>query len=338
MFKKIIVVMLIVMSVTVFIRNKEKIYTYDYFYFDTVNSVTIYYQNKDDVDLEEIDQGIEDILKTIEQTFSVYEDDSMISMLNQNKTIEMNSDMKTVVETSLYYCNESNQVYDPTIYPISQLWSISNDNYLPTEDEINQALVSVDCNNVVIDGNTLILTNDATLDLGSIVKGYAADQIVDYLKSQEINQAVINLGGNVSTMDARQGTNGYKVGIANPLIDQSGTIATIEVENKSVVTSGINQRYFVENEIVYHHLIDAKTGYPVDNNLASVTIIADNGIDADSLSTMIFLMGLENGYEYVSNLDGVDAIFITNDQKVYSTTEDFNLSIVDESFVLTQMY
>jgi thiamine biosynthesis lipoprotein len=337
MLKKIIIVIIILIVSITFYRNKQQSYTYDYFYLDTVNSITIYYKNKDHIEPTVIDDGIETILKSMEDTFSNYKTDSMITTLNNQKTIEMNEDFKTVVEKSKYYCIESMQTYDPTIYPITNLWSINNDNNIPTDDQINQQLPIVDCNNIIIEGNTLTLINNATIDLGSIVKGYTADLIVSYLKEHGIDKAIINLGGNVSTMDPKNGTNGYTIGINNPLIDQTGTIATIEVKNKAVVTSGINQRYFIENEQTYHHLIDANTGYPVDNNLASVTIIADKGIDADALSTMIFLMGLEKGYEYIENTQGVDAIFITKDKEIYTTTDSINLKIIDQSFTLKQL-
>jgi thiamine biosynthesis lipoprotein len=337
MIKKIILITIIIVSTIIFYRNKQLSYTYDYFYLDTVNSITIYYQNKDHIDPIEIDNGIETILKSMEDTFSIYQTDSMISTLNQEKTIQMNEDFKTLIEKSLYYCNQSMQKYDPTIYPITNLWSINNDNYYPTNAEINQQLTTVDCNNIIIEDNTITLINEATIDLGSIVKGYSADLIVNYLTTQGIDQAIINLGGNVSTMNPKNGTNGYTVGIANPLIDQSGTVATIQVSNKAVVTSGINQRYFIKDNQVYHHLIDANTGYPVENNLASVTIIADQGIDADALSTMVFLMGLEQGYEYIETLQGVDAIFITKDKKIYSTSDTLNLQITDQSFTLNQL-
>ena len=123
------------------------------------------------------------------------------------------------------------------------------------------------------------------IDLGGIAKGYAADKIVEYLKSQNIEKAIINLGGNVFVLGEKSKDTQFKVGIQDPNSEDGTSIANIGVINQSVVTSGIYERYLEQDGVMYHHMLDPSTGYPFENNLSSVTIISDSSIVGDGLST-----------------------------------------------------
>ena len=141
------------------------------------------------------------------------------------------------------------------------------------------------------------------IDLGGIAKGYAADKIVEYLKSQNIEKAIINLGGNVFVLGEKSKDTQFKVGIQDPNSEDGTSIANIGVTNQSVVTSGIYERYLEQDGVMYHHMLDPSTGYPFENNLSSVTIISDSSIVGDGLSTTTFGLGLEKGMKLIESLE-----------------------------------
>ena len=173
------------------------------------------------------------------------------------------------------------------------------------------------------------------IDLGGIAKGYAADQIVKYLKSKDVESAIINLGGNVFILGEKEKNTPFKVGIQDPTSEDGSSIGNISISNKSVVTSGIYERYLEKDGIIYHHMIDPSTGYPFENNLSSVTIISSSSIVGDGLSTTTFGLGLQKGMKLIESLDNTDAIFITKDKKVHTTSNlKGKLNLKNESFKL----
>ena len=157
------------------------------------------------------------------------------------------------------------------------------------------------------------------VDLGSIAKGYAADEVVKILKQEGIRSAIIDLGGNIYALGSKNSDNNWKVGIQDPFSDRGKVIGAVEVFDKTVVTSGIYERFIEEDGVRYHHILNPKTGYPYETDIAGVSIIADNSIDADALSTLTSTKGVKEGLKFVENLDNVNAIFITNDKKIYLT-------------------
>lgn len=309
-------------------------YDFDYFYFDTSINVKIYYQEEDNFDFEALNKGIEDILIDLQKTFDVSDKSSMISKVNSNNEVKMNEHFKIVLDKSLEACNKTNGHYDPSAGSLINLWSINNENYLPTQAEIDDALSIIDCNNIEVDDNMLFTREGMLLDFGSIVKGYAADEIEEYLKGEGVYSALLNLGGNVQVIGTKPDGEKYKIGIMKPEVENlaNENAALIEIEDKAVVTSGINQRFFEKDGVIYHHILDAVEGYPVDNGLASVTIITDKGINADLLSTVTFILGLEKGTEFINQYDDVEAIFITKDKEIYSTNSEINLQLEDKTY------
>ena len=192
-------------------------------------------------------------------------------------------------------------------------------------------------NNYITDNSVLnkLIKKGMEIDLGGIAKGYAADQIVKYLKSKDVESAIINLGGNVFILGEKEKNTPFKVGIQDPTSEDGSSIGNISVSNKSVVTSGIYERYLEKDGIIYHHMIDPSTGYPFENNLSSVTIISSSSIVGDGLSTTTFGLGLQKGMKLIESLDNTDAIFITKDKKVYTTSNlKGKLNLKNESFKL----
>jgi thiamine biosynthesis lipoprotein len=167
------------------------------------------------------------------------------------------------------------------------------------------------------------------IDLGAIAKGYIADKIKEYLISNDVNSALIYLGGNVLCIGEKD-TGAFKIGIEKPFDADGNPAAVVSVSDTSIVTSGTYERYFEKDGNFYHHILDKNTGYPIENDLTAVTIITPVSADADALSTTCFSLGLEKGMELLESLDYADGFFITKDEECHYTKgfeEKYQLTI-----------
>ena len=167
------------------------------------------------------------------------------------------------------------------------------------------------------------------MDLGGIAKGYIADQVKEFLISGGASGGIIDLGGNILAFGRKPDGSDFRIGIQDPFGGRGSSIGVLTMKEGSLVTSGIYERFFEQNGRKYHHIFDVRTGYPVDNSLAGVSIMTQESAAGDALSTAVFALGLEKGMALVEGMDGVEAIFITRDKEVYIS------SGIRESFTLT---
>ncbi len=251
---------------------------------------------------DEVLDGAFEVCKNYENLLSRTKENSAVSILNNSKGLtETNDETLRIIERSIHFGKLSGGKFDITILPVSSLWDFGNE-VIPTKDEIAEALKNVDYEAIEIKGNKVNL-NGKKIDLGSIAKGYIADKVKEYLIENGAKTGIVNLGGNVVVFGKT-----YKVGIMRPFGED--TIATLSVKDKSVVTSGIYQRYIESDGKIYHHIIDTATGYGVENELASVTIIGDSSMDCDALSTVCMLVGTKKATEIIENTPDTEAVFI----------------------------
>jgi len=173
-----------------------------------------------------------------------------------------------------------------------------------------------------------------SLDLGGIAKGYAADKIAEFLIENNINKALISLGGNIFALGSNEIDEPWKVGIKNPFSDESEIIGYVKVTNKSVVTSGIYERYFIEDNKRYHHILNPFTGYPYENDIFGVTIISDKSVDGDALSTIAFSYGIKKGLDFINSMENVEAIFISKNKEIFITDTLNNFIITNDKFTI----
>lgn len=236
-----------------------------------------------------------------------------------NGTYNLSSDTAALIEKGLEYSRLSDGAFDITVAPLSDLWNFTSSSpKAPDAGRLQSVLPLVDYKNIELRGQSFRFLQDKTaLDLGAVAKGFIADEIKAYLTSQGVNSAMINLGGNVLCVGNKPDGAAFKIGIQKPFADRNETIATMEITDKSVVSSGIYERFFEENQRLYHHLLNPKTGYPYNNGLISVTIISDLSVDGDGLSTACFALGLEKGMALIESLPQTDAIFITEDYEMH---------------------
>ncbi|HBH3439622.1 FAD:protein FMN transferase [Clostridioides difficile] len=313
------------------------------YYLGTVNEVTVFNikESKSDKILNECDS----ILRYIDNKMSTHIPGSDVSKINDNagkKFVRVSDDTFFVVKEAIQYSKLSDGYFDITIGPLSNLWAIGTDKAkVPSDSEIQKLLPLIDYKNIILDekNKSIKLTKEnMKIDLGAIAKGYAADKIVAYLKSEDVKKGLVNLGGNIFTLEDGKNDKPFKIGIQDPTSKNGESIGNIETTNKSVVTSGIYERFIEKDGKIYHHMLNPFTGYPFENNLSSVTIISDKSINCDALSTSTFGLGLEKGMDLINKIDNVDAIFITKDKKVYLTKgiKD-NFKLTDKSFSIEKL-
>jgi thiamine biosynthesis lipoprotein len=273
-----------------------------------------------------IDESIRK-LSEIDDKMSVFKENSEISKINQyagkQKQI-VSKDTYYVIDKAIKYCLLSKGAFDITIRPIVALWGIGKEDVrVPCISKIKEKLKVVNYKDIVIDKNnsSIFLKNEKQeIDVGGIAKGYAADQVRDIMIENKIKSGLINLGGNIFVIGTKDDGNAWTVGIQNPFRIRGEFALTISVINKSVVTSGSYERYFLTGGKLYHHIINPTTGYPSESDIISATIISDNSIDGDGLSTGAYIMGVFKAMRLIEEIKGIDAIFITKNKEVYFTS------------------
>ena len=291
------------------------------FQLNTVITITIY----DSQDESLLSQALE-LCADYERIFSRTDENSELYQLNHRtlpQTEEggyaVSDELAELISIGLEYSRLSEGAFDITVEPVSSLWDFtSGEAVLPDEQELSNALALVDYRQVFLADNSLSFGMEGMqLDLGAIAKGYIADRLKDYLEDQGVESAIIDLGGNILCIGERPGGEPFRIGIQRPFADRSETAAIVEIDDKSVVSSGIYERYFEKEGTLYHHILNPDTGYPYENGLISVTIISDDSVDGDGLSTSCFALGLEKGMELIDSLPDVYAVFITEDGELH---------------------
>ena len=279
-------------------------------------------------------------IREIENLMSVNIFSSDVSRVNAAAGIEavqVHKETFAVIKLALYYAKLSGGAFDPTVGPLVSLWGIGGGRpRVPSQAEIDETLPLVNWQYVELDEETrsvFLTRHGMALDLGAIAKGYAADEAAAVIRNSNVERAIINLGGNILTCGERKDGNPWRVGVQNPNDDRNKYIGILQVREKSVVTSGVYERFFEEGGRRYHHIFLPENGYPAENGLLSVTVIARNSMDADALSTSVFVLGYERGRELIDSLPETEAVFIFNDGSVRKTAgADFTLT--DNAFHL----
>ena len=285
----------------------------------TVVKVTLY----DNKDPKILDKAF-DRVREIEKSVSINTTGTILDKVNESSGIEpviVDEDTFKIVERGIHYSKLSNGLFDVTIGPLVKLWSIGlPEARVPSQEEIESVLGFINYNDIILnkEDNSIFLKNpNMIIDLGGIAKGYTADEISQVLTENNVNSAIIDLGGNLYTHGTKPGGQDWNIGIQNPLSERGQSLGTIKVNNKSVVTSGTYERFIEKNGVKYHHILNPKTGYPYENNISGISIISDSSMDGDALSTSVFAMGVEDGLKFVESQPNIDAIFVTNDKKIY---------------------
>lgn len=311
---KIIPIVIICILLTACSYSSSEEYSHDFFAMDTFMRITAY------------GGGAENGVKTaarrineLERLFSVTNENSELYSVNHNGSTYVSAETAELISFALDIADKTNGALDPTIYPVLSAWGFTTDNKrVPTAEELLALLENVDYSRVSVNGNTVSLGKDMMLDLGAVAKGYAADEAERILRENGVTSALIDLGGNIQLIGTKPDGSNWRLGIKDPT--GAGNVGVLTVSDCAVVTSGNYERSFTaEDGTVYGHIIDPETGYPVDNGLLSVTIVADEGRLCDSLSTSLFVMGADKALDFWSNNKNFNVILITDNAELLIT-------------------
>lgn len=284
-----------------------------------------------------------DRVREIEGRMSVNIDTSEVSKINRNAgtaPVSVSPDTMEVIEKALRFSELSAGAFDITIGPLVKLWGIGTElARIPAPKEIEALLPLVDYRQVIIDkdkGTVYLKRQGMAVDLGAIAKGYAADEAARILKEEGIPRGIIDFGGNIYVLGSKEKNKPWRVGIQNPSKNRGEYLAIIAASDAALVSSGTYERFFIEDGKRYHHILDTKSGYPVQNGLSDVTIVAPSSTDADGLSTSVFTLGMEAGIDLIRTLSGVEGVFVTTDNRIEITPGlTDRLSVSDPAFSLT---
>lgn len=274
---------------------------------------------------EMLSKQIDDCLKNLENQISIRIVDSDVAKCNRNYTangiFRLPENVVSYVADELEIASETNGAFNPCIYPLSSLWKIEDGGEkIPDSESIAKQLSYIDYNKISVVKDGIIIGGEKMgIDFGATGKGIACDEIAQLVKESEAEGAVVSVGGSIVICGSKGNSHDWHIGIRNPRGDEDDVMGVLDCgDNTFVSTSGDYEKYFEENGIRYHHILDPQTGYPVDNNLMSVTIVSDSGFLSDALSTACFVLGLKDGMKYAKKKN-VEAIFITRDNEVYIT-------------------
>lgn len=293
-------------------RTKRKIQNI-FFAMGTVCSITVY-SEEDKAAMK----AAKNRVTQLHRKLNAYDPYSEVSDINSDAGIRfaaVSEDTRALIERSVFFSRFTTGMFDITTTPISQLWKdCIKARILPPEYEREKAAALTDYRDIIIDGGRVMLRRRGQrLDLGAIAKGYAADEAVRILRDHGVEQAVLNFGGSVFVIGEPQ-----VVGIRNPFESDGSVFASVEIQDKAVVTSGLYEQGFETGGRTYHHIINPKTGYPSDSGTAGITLIGDCAEALDALSTTAFMLSTEKAVEMLKECS-VEAVIVKSNGDVYIT-------------------
>ena len=297
-----------------------------FFAMDTMMDFTIYGESG------LIDQS-ESLIASLESLVSVTDTGSELYAINQTGSGTLTGKASSLMEQALEICRRTDGALDLSIYPIVRAWGFTTGSYqVPDEAEIQALLPLVDYRKIQYDATDgdVTLPVGMKIDLGSVAKGYAGQLVAQMLREHGVQSALLNLGGNVQTVGAKPDASPWQIGIKDPQGEDA--MMVLSVEDQAVVTSGGYERYFEQDGQTYWHIMDPSTGHPADSGLISVTIVGDEGVVCDGLSTALFVMGLEKAADLWAQSGDFEAVFVTASGEVYITEG------LRDRFALTEQY
>lgn len=277
-------------------------------------------------------------LAELDRHLSANADESTVIDINREagrSAVEVPADMYPVFQRSSFFAERTKGAFNPVIGGVVKLWNIGFENaQKPDAQDIQAALLRTDYRGLQLSGGRVFLKEAGMkLDLGAIAKGFAADEVRRMVKQGGVGSALIDIGGTITVLGARPDGKAWVIGIRDPCVRQGEPVISVPMENRSISTSGSYERYFERDGVRYHHIINPATGYPVRNNVVSVSVFSDSAVDADALSTACFVLGYDAALSLLSEFPHTDAVFIFDDNTV-RTTAGFEkvLRIVNPSF------
>jgi len=281
--------------------------------------------------------SIDSIFQEFNNQMSTYEPESEISLFNKFKTsYKLSNEFKYVIERSKYWTNQTSKAFDITVFPLLSIWGFGPYNpgkikKIPNENIIKDKLKFIGSDKINLIENTLFKSESAVeIDVNAIAKGYGVDHVFEFLEKFEINDLMVEIGGEIRAKGKNQFGKTWSYGIETPSINSQSQLNyefIIELENQSLATSGDYRQFSIIDEKIYSHAIDPRTGYPSINNVASATVIAPKCIDADALSTSLMILNINEGIKLIESIEDVEALIIQRDKNSFKTIKTSGMKI-----------
>ncbi len=304
----------------------------------TILNIAIHDSGYDDEIIELAFDRVAEIERKMSTSQNDYDSTELLE-LNRRSGVApyiVSEDTYFVLEEAIAFSRLSGGAFDVSIGPLVDLWGIgTEDARVPAQDEIDSAQALVDYELVELrpDSSIYLPVRGMGVDVGAIAKGYAADEASRILIDRGVEHALLDFGGNILLIGDKPDGTLWRIGVQRPDGERNRFVGVLSLRDTSVVTSGPYERFFEENGVRFHHILDAATGYPADNGLSQVTIVADRSIAADALSTASFVLGLDRALELIESQDGAEAVFVTeNNEIVLSSGIDSAFSLTDENY------
>jgi len=286
-----------------------------------------------------------EIIDKLDKMMSFFSITSQLSQINQQAGklwISIDPELFFLIKEAKKYARLTEGFFDITIASLVKLWQdYGKLKQVPPQSLIEDTLKKVDYKNILIDekrGMVKLRRIGQKIDLGGIAKGYAANRVIQHYQKKGLSSAMVNFGGNAALLGERDDGKPWQIGIQSPLKERGQCLATVSVSNTSVVTSGDYERFFLENNRFYHHILNPLTGYPARNGLRSVTIIYPDAMLADVLATTLFILGLKKGIKLVKRFSDIEVIMISENRKIYlSGSLVGKFQITEKGFSLFQI-
>jgi thiamine biosynthesis lipoprotein len=304
-----IVIIIVLIGVGTFrLLNKTFTFNETLFLMDTIVTIKIETKQKNGEEL--INQAYE-LIQNYEDRLSFYKKGSYLHEFNESdkQRLELDKDLHLILTLASEIYIETDSLYDVSVGRLSEIWDYDA-GIIPQEDEISEALKFIGFNNLAIADSILIRPTGFKLNLGSLAKGYIIDRTVEFLLQNGVLSGYVNAGGDIRIFGHNKPLN---IGIQHPRDSHNQVIDALHIQNKAIVTSGDYERYFIVDDVRYHHILDPKTGYP-SRNAVSVTVISDQAVLADAYSTALFLMKPEQAIELVESKPNLDAVILTEEE------------------------
>lgn len=302
-------------------EKKEEAKTAEIYAMDTVMKLTVYGEEKE--------EAVKEARKLIQKYDALWSSDgknSDIRKINESagEFVAVAPETYELLQKSIAISEMTEGAFDVSIEPVVSLWGFDNKDYrIPDETKRKKAVQYVDYRKILLrEPNQIKIEKGMKIGVGGIAKGYTSNKLMETFRSMKVSAAIVSLGGNVETFGEKSSGGLFRVGITNPLSSDL-LLGTIELTDKAVITSGNYERYFEKDGVRYHHIMDRKTAAPAENDLASVTVIGEDGTMCDGLSTALFVMGKERALAFQKEHTEYDIILVTKNGDVISTEEGF---------------
>ena len=278
------------------------------------------------IDTETLQDSITSILKDINTQMSTYIDTSTISIFNKSNlkdSLKLKSDFIHILNKSIYYNDITDGAFDVTVKPLVELWGFGvsgSQGSIPSNEHIKNALGQMGLDNIIINNNYLHKINEINIDFSAIAKGYAVDKISSYLNKINIQNHMVEIGGELKVSGLNLDGSRWLIGIQNPSEDAVSPFLNISLTDRGMATSGNYRNYYTIKGKRYAHIISPKTGRPIENTILSVTVISDNCLDSDALATALMVMDTDEGLELIEKIEDTEAFYyLENDKFLYSS-------------------